>query len=227
MIRESHRLCAPEELNTAATRHNSLVRRKADQVKVVASKSDLMQLTAILQKAGNLQAITLEAGLYQYTENRVAASQSRDSWADVWKQALRVYSVTMIALAQSKLRIEELHIYGGKWGCSVPAYDMHRLMPDLLAKGLKEVLVKLRVLSLSYVTRLLEAERPFGVKGFQGYPRQIEESSTKLVSLATDERNYLGPAYFLSLCPNLQELDIGYYALRVPEWCSSTDFSAY
>lgn len=227
VVRENHKPCTREELNTVATQHNLLIRRKADQAKVAASKSDLMQLTATLQTASNLRTITLEAGLYHYPEIRVAASQSRGAWAEVWKRALHVYSVTMTALAQSKLRIEELHIYGGKRGCSVPAYDMHRLMPDLLAKGLKEVLVQLRVLSLNYATRLLEAERPFGVKGFQGYPRRIEESNTKLVSLATDKRNYLGPAYFLSLCPNLQELDIGYYALRVPEWCSSGDFSAY
>ena len=227
VIRETHKLCTRKELNTVATQHNTLIRRQADQAKVATSKSDLIQLTAIMQKASNLRTITLEAGLYQYPEVRVAASQSRGAWADVWKQALRVYSVTMTALAQSKLRIEELHIYGGEWGCSVPAYDMHRLMPDLLAKGLKEVLVQSRVLSLNYATRLLEAERPFGVKGFQGYPRRIEESNTKLVSLAPDKRNYLGPAYFLSLCPNLQELDIGYYALRIPEWCSSRDFSAY
>lgn len=226
-ICESHKFCTPEELAKVAAQHKWLECRKADQASLVASQSDLMMLTTALQKARNLRTMTLESGLYQYPEVRLTVSHSRGAWVEVWKRALHVYSVTMTALAQSKLPITELHLYGGHWGCSVPAFDMHRLMPDLIAKGLKETLVNLKVLSLNYATRLLEAERPLGVQDFQGFPRRVTQSSEVLKSLATDGRNYLGPAYLLALCPNLQELDIVHYKLRAPEWCSPADSAVY
>lgn len=130
---QNQRFCTSEELETVATQQNWLKRGKADQAALAESQSDLKFLTTALQKSRNLRTITLESGLYQYPRVRLAASESRGVWTEVWKRALHVYSVTMTALVHSKVPIEELHLYGGKWGCSVPAYDIYRLMPDLEA----------------------------------------------------------------------------------------------
>ena len=204
--------------------------RVADIAEAAANKSDLRLLTTALQKANNLGTITLESGVYQGSEVRLPASQSGGTWHEVWKRALHVFSVTMTALARSKLALEELHIYGGYWGCGVPAYDIHRLIPDLITKGLGEVLVNLRVLTLSYSTPLLDEGR-FNAEYLDNveqptYPSRNTGSKTSLPSLDFAQRNYLGPASFLALCPNLEDLLISLYKLQPLEFCSREDASA-
>ena len=182
--------------------------RVAEITEAAANQSDLRLLTTVLQKASNLRTITLESGFYQGSEVRLPASQSGGAWHEVWKRALHVFSVTMIALARSRLPLDELYIYGGYWGCGVPAYDIHRLMPGLITKGLGEVLVNLRVLSLSYSNPPLD----------EGL---LETGSKNLLSsLAFAQRTYLGPASFLALCPNLEDLIITLYNMHLPKSCS-------
>ena len=189
--------------------------RVADITEAAANQSDLRLLTAALQRASSLRTITLESGFYQGPEVRLPASQSGGAWHDVWKRALHVFSVTMMALAQSRLPLDELYIYGGYWGCGVPAYDIHRLMPGLITKGLGEVLVNLRVLTLSYSTPLLD-EGHFDTR-----------SNNFLPSLAFAQRTYLGPGSFLALCPNLEDLLISLYKMQPLELCSREDVAGH
>ena len=223
----------PEEVDRAATRDSLLELRirVADIADAAATQSDLRLLTTALQKASNLRTITLESGLYQDPKVRLPVSQFCAAWAEVWKRALHVFTVTMTALAQSRLPLDELHIYGGYWGCGVPTYDIYRLMPDLIIKGLREVLVNVRVLTLSYSTPLSD-ERFFDTEHFnyEEYPRfplQNAGSNDMLVSLASDKGSYLGPASFLALCPNLEDLVISLYKPRPQEWCSQEDVSEH
>ena len=206
----------PHEADKAAPCDTLLELRKriADISEAAANQSDLTLLTTVLQEASNLRAITLDSGVYQGPEIRLPASQSGGAWHEVWKRALHVFSVTMTALAQSRLPLDELHIYGGYWGCGVPAYDIYRLMPNLITKGLGQVLVNLRILTLSYSTQLSDE----GV---------LDTGSNNLPpSAAFAQRNYLGPASFLALCPNLEDLFISLYKLQLPESCSRKGVSA-
>ena len=204
--------------------------RVADIAEAAASQPDLRLLTTALQRASNLRTITLESGFYQGPEIRLPASQACGAWHEVWKRALHVFSVTMTALAQSRLALDELHVYGGYWGCGVPAYDIYRLLPDLITKGLGEVLVNLRVLTLSYSTPSLD-EGLFDTERFDNeenptFPFRDPGSNHFLPSLAFAQRNYLGPASFLALCPNLEDLVISLYNMDPPESCSPEEVSA-
>ena len=207
---------AAEEEDRAAPCINSPLRiRATDITEAAASQSDLRLLTTALQRASNLRTITLESGVYQGPEVRLPVSQSGGAWHEVWKRAFHVFSVTMMALARSRSHLDELHIYGGYWGCGVPAYDIYRLMPNLITKGLGEVLVNLRVLTLSYSTPLLDGglfdTEQFDVEKYLTSPFRNTGSNTFLPSLAFAQRNYLGPASFLALCPNLEDLVISLY----------------
>ncbi|KAM0798421.1 hypothetical protein BDR22DRAFT_823514 [Usnea florida] len=198
--------------------------RAADISEAAANQSDLRLLTTALQRASNLRTITLESGFFQGPEIRLPASQACGAWHDVWKRALHVFSVTMTALAQSRLALDELHIYGGYWGCGVPAYEFYRLMPDLITKGLGEVLVNLRVLTLSYSTPLLD-EGLFDTENFDNeehltFPFRNTDSNHFA------QRNYLGPASLLALCTNLEDLVLSLYNMHPPESCSPEDISA-
>ena len=220
-----------DKAGRAAPCDNSLLRiRAADITEAAASESDLRLLTTALQRASNLRTITLESGVYQGPEIRLPVSQSGGAWHEVWKRAFHVFSVTMMALAQSKLPLDELHIYGGYWGCGVPAYDMYRLMPDLITKGLGEVLVSLRVLTLSYSTPLLDGglfdTEQLDNEEHLTSPFRNTGSNTFLPSLAFAQRNYLGPASFLALCPNLEDLFISLYNMHRPGCFSREDASA-
>ncbi|MCJ1457299.1 hypothetical protein MMC28_007666 [Mycoblastus sanguinarius] len=188
--------------------HDGLKSRKADQTKIAASQSDLMFLSTAFRKSSKLRTISLEAVLYQHPEIPIAADKARSLWVQVWKRALHVYLVTMTAIAQSQLAIEQLHIYSWPWGCSVPAYDIHISMPTLKAKGLQKSLNNLRVLSLNYATRLIDPDQPVG-------------------PLALDKKNFLGPAHFLSLCLEIEELDLKHYNLLPPKSSSWADRGLY
>ena len=225
--------CRPEIADRAAARDRllELQIRIANIADAAANQSDIGLLTTALQKASNLRTITLESGVYRGPEVRLPASQSCGSWHEIWKRALHVFTVTMKALAQSRLPLDELHIYGGYWGCGVPAYDIFRLMPDLITKGLGEVLVNVRVLTLTYSTLLFD-ERLFDTKYFDSeehprFPLRNTGSNDVLLSLASARGHYLGPASFLALCPNLESLVVSLDELRPPEWCSREDVPAY
>ena len=221
-----------EEADRAAPCNSlpELRKRVVDINEAAADHSDLRLLTTALQRARNLRTITLESGIHQGPEVRLPASQSGGAWHEVWKRALHVFSVTMTALARSKLPLDELYIYGGYWGCGVPAIDIHRLMPGLITKGLGEVLVNLRVLTLSYSTPPLE-EGILDTGNFDNeerptYPSRNTGSKTFLPSLAFAQRNYLGPASFLALCPNLEDLVLSLYYRQPPGSFSREDASA-
>ena len=204
--------------------------RLAESTEAASNQSDLRLLTTALQKASNLRTIALESGVYQGPEVRLPASQSCGAWHEVWKRALHVFSITMMALAQSRLPLDELHIYGGYWGCGVPAYDIYQLMPGLITKGLGGVLVNLRVLTLSYSTPHLN-EGAFDTEYFDNeenpkFPFRDTNSNNFLPSLAFAQRNYLGPASFLALCPNLEDLVLSLYHTHPPDSYSPEDVSA-
>lgn len=227
IIHEGHDPCSEVELAETAAHVDLLEQRKIDQASSALSQSDLMLLTTVLRGASNLRTLKLESGLFRHPETRLAVSEARNAWPQVWKRATDVYQVTMTAIAQSGTSIEELYIYGGQWGCSVPGYDVHASISYLRGNGIEAVLANLRILSLSCTTRLIEPVRPFGDQEVPSYHSRLKESNQRLVALATDSRNYLGPAHLLALCHNLEELELVHYRLRAPDWCSHEDFSAY
>lgn len=77
-------------------------------------------------------------------------------------------------------------------------------MSAFKAGGLREALTDLRVLSLTSGTRI------FGSSSFS--PVRASEASDS-TSQDADEQNFLGPAYFLALCPNLEELELVHFRL--------------
>ncbi|KAI9878945.1 MAG: hypothetical protein M1830_010063 [Pleopsidium flavum] len=190
----------------ASAEHSLLTQRKDRQAGVEAALLDVSMLTTVLCNISKLRALSLEAAIYQDTVDRFATDGSH--WLQSWNMASQTYLVALTAIAQSCLAVEQIDVYGGTWRCSVPTYEINEYMPQLKAVGLKEALASLRVLSLSMSTRICESNE------------DADEDAVRRV--ATDERNYLGPAQLLSLAPGLEELDLHLYRLLR----SSTDYEA-
>ncbi len=212
--------CSEAELAETAANVDILEQRKGDQVNAARSGSDLVVLTAVLRKASNLRKVTLEAGMYRHPETRLAVSKARNLWPRVWEKATHVYLITMLAIAQSRPAIEELHVYGGRWGCSVLGYDVHASVPLLKTRGIETALANLRILSMNCTTRLLDAIRPCSGRTVSMHPpSSLTESDQQFVSSAVDNEMYSGPARLLTLCPNLEELELIHYQVHCPSWC--------
>lgn len=212
--------CSEAELAETAANVDILEQRKGDQVNAARSGSDLVVLTAVLRKASNLRKVTLEAGMYRHPETRLAVSKARNLRPQVWEKATHVYLITMLAIAQSRLSIEELHVYGGRWGCSVLGYDVHASVPLLETRGIETALASLRILSMNCTTRFIDAIRPCcGRTVSMHSPSSLTESDQQFVSSAVDNEMSFGPARLLTLFPNLEELELIHYQLHCPSWC--------
>lgn len=77
-------------------------------------------------------------------------------------------------------------------------------MPTFMAYGLGEALANLWILSRICATRRHEPDSYSRSRLGLTFPRTVQ---------AEDEGYFLGPAYFLALCPNLDELELVHYSL--------------
>lgn len=131
--------------------------------------------------------------VYKDLKTRLVADTCSE-WQNVWKRALYVYNLAMVAIKQSRLQVDELRSFGGEWGGSVPIQHIYDVTNRLAGPDLEDALKNLRALSLCLSPQLAE-EQPYHRAGI-------------------DERDHRGLAQLLSLCPLLEELHLHIYHLR-------------
>ena len=153
----------------------------------------LTMLTIAFSQLGRLRTLSLESAVYKMAAMRLPAYKCTE-WPQMWKKASSVFSAVMTTVAESQMQVQRLNIYGGQWGCSVPTFLVDDLVHKLRDQGLKEAFGGLKALALC-VSVQVNYDNP------HQYP-------------APTESDYKGLSAFLSLCPDLRDLDLHVYKLR-------------
>jgi hypothetical protein len=153
----------------------------------------LTMLTIAFSQLGRLRTLSLEAAVYKMAAMRLPAYKCTE-WPQMWKKASSVFSAVMTTIAESQMQVQRLNIYGGQWGCSVPTFLVDDLVNKLRDQGLKEAFGGLKALALC-ISLKVNYDEPY-------------------LDQALTESDYKGLSAFLSLCPDLRDLDVHVYKLR-------------
>ena len=143
-------------------------------------------LTVAFCQLGRLQSLVLEAAVYKVAAVRLAAYTCTDTKL-MWKKASYVFHEVMTAIAESRLTVDRLSIYGGPWGCSVSSDILHELVNCWRDQNREKVLDAVKALALCV------------------------SEPTRIVARGT--HHFSSIAGFLALCPNVEELEIHTYRI--------------
>ena len=143
-------------------------------------------LTVAFCQLGRLQSLILEAAVYKVAAVRLAAYTCTDT-NFMWKKASYVFREVMTAIAESRLTVDRLSIYGGPWGCSVSSDILRELVNCWRDQNREKVLDGVKVLALCV------------------------SEPTRIVAQGT--HHFSSIAGFLALCPNVEELEIHKYRI--------------
>ena len=143
-------------------------------------------LTVAFCQLGRLQSLILEAAVYKVAAVRLAAYTCTDP-DFMWKKASYVFREVMTAIAESRLTVDQLSIYGGPWGCSVSSDILHESVNCWRDQKCEKVLDAVKALALCV------------------------SEPTRIVAQGT--HHFSSIAGFLALCPNVEELEIHKYRI--------------
>ena len=143
-------------------------------------------LTVAFCQLGRLQSLILEAAVYKVATVRLAAYTCTDT-DFMWKKASYVFHEVMTAVAESRLTVDQLSIYGGPWGCSVSSDILHEVVNRWRDQKCEKVLDAVKALALC-------VSEPTGF-------------------VAQGTHHFSSIAGFLALCPNVEELEIHKYRI--------------
>ena len=148
-------------------------------------------LTIAFCQLGRLKSLVLEAAVYKVAAVRLAAYKCTDPKV-MWKKASYVFHEVMTAVAESRMIVDQLNIYGGPWGCSVSCDIIHEVVSFWTDQDRENTLHAVKTLSLC-VSAWEESD----------YPARMKAAPT-----VHCHRSLAG---FLDLCPNVEELEIQAY----------------
>ncbi|KAK0510378.1 hypothetical protein JMJ35_006810 [Cladonia borealis] len=143
-------------------------------------------LTLAFCQLGRLQSLVLEAAVYKVAAVRLAAYNCTDTGL-MWKKASYVFHEVMTAIAESRMTVDQLSIYGGPWGCSVSSDILHELVNCWRDQNREEILDAVKALALCV--------------------------SEPAMVVARGTHHFSSIAGFLALCPNVEELEIHAYRI--------------
>ena len=185
----------PKTLQTQRRNTNSSQNAiQSDFANEEQSRLSLTMLTIAFFQLGRVKNLTLEAAVYKMAAIRLAAYKCT-KWQLMWKKASFVFETTMTAIAESRILVERLSVYGGAWGCSVSIYEIRDLVRSLRDKGLQDTTAKLKSLAISVSLSAISEAR------FSTYQPASSSGNSDLATL-------------LTLCPGLEELDVQVYQLN-------------
>ena len=174
---------------TGASRNASTTDPEEDEKASLA----LTMLTIAFSQLGRLRTLSLEAAVYKMAAIRLPAYKCTE-WPHMWKKGSSVFSAIMTTIAESRIRVERLNVYGGPWGCSVSTFLVDDLVNTLRDQGLKHAFGGLKALTLCMSLPTRRHDNPYAYQ-------------------APTEKDDKGLTNFLSLCPDLEELDTHVYQL--------------
>ena len=153
-------------------------------------------LTIAFCQLGRLKSLTLEAAVYKVTAVRLAAYKCTNPNV-MWKKASYVFHEVMTAIAESRMTVDQLSIYGGPWGCSVSTDMIHEVVSFWRDQDREKALAAVKTLAL-------------WVSAWEAYDESGYPAKRKSVPTVHHHRSLAG---FLALCPNVEELEIHAYTM--------------
>ena len=135
-------------------------------------------LTIAFCQLGRLQSLILEAAVYKVAAVRLAAYKC--TYPNfMWSKASYVFHEVMTAMAESRMTVEQLSIYGGPWGCSVSSDMIHEVVSLWRDQDRKKALAAVKALALcvSDPTRRVDPKihHYSSIAGFLALFRNVEE----------------------------------------------------
>lgn len=219
--------CSEEELVKAERDLHTINRRREEQQQLREHGRDVELLgeafanIAAHGKSGGLYSLSLEVAMYRDDADEPKRPTSGLGWKYVWQAAADSYKAAMPALAGSGLQVLRLNLFNseGFIRCSIASNELSIL--DFEDPGLQTCLRSIKSLSISLSDRIIdETDHDAKRTGDPGdevdwsiapKPRAIEE----LRAEAADEKNFSGLARLVSLCSNLEELDLHFFNMAI------------
>jgi hypothetical protein len=142
--------------------------------------------------SGGLQSLVLRVEGQDMIGNFVTCEKIRE-WKPVWQTAALTFEISVRALAASALPVEELDIFNSVNRCSLAC---NKIAPILDSINLSKPLEKLKSLSLSLSLHVA-----------------VEDRAPETLSLASAKRHSFALSRLLTLCPQLEKLELHWYQI--------------
>ncbi|KAK4507757.1 hypothetical protein PRZ48_001492 [Zasmidium cellare] len=226
MFMSTEERCSDEELAKAERDLATINRRREEHQQLRETGQDVKHLgEAFTNLAANgkgpLCSLSLEVVMYRDDADEKQRPVSGLGWKYTFQAATDAFQTTMPALAASGLQVQRLNLFNPEnfLRCSIPSNELS--VVDLSDPSLQNALQSIKSLSLSLSDRVLnETDKDASRTGDPGddidwsiapKARPIED----LRAEAADETNFLGLANLVSLCTNLEELDLHFFNLAI------------
>ncbi|KAH6887051.1 hypothetical protein B0T10DRAFT_490645 [Thelonectria olida] len=182
--------CAEEEL--ASTRSDlAWLRKKKNEQQEASDETVTTSLTKALRAFRRLDALELDAVVYESPELKVSTLES--DWPSIWQRASQVYRVAMTAVARSGVEVGALQVYSNTPRCSVSIHELAEHMQSLRADKFGRAGASITSFSLSICRET------------------TRHDETEQARLGPDEPSLAGVAHLLEEMPNLATLDLHVY----------------
>lgn len=218
--------CSAEELAKAERDLETINRRRREHQQLRESEQDVTLLTKAFENIASngkdgLRSISLEVAMYRDDADEHQRPVGGMGWKYNWQAAADAFKASMPALAASGLQVQTLNLFNPEnfLRCSIASNELSAL--DFDDPGVQSCLQSIKSLSISLSDRIIdETDKALQRTGDPGdevdwsvpaQNRPIEE----LRAEAADEKNFFGLARLVSLCTNLEELDLHYFNLAI------------
>ncbi|KAF2172587.1 hypothetical protein M409DRAFT_63232 [Zasmidium cellare ATCC 36951] len=218
--------CSAEELAKAERDLETINRRCEEHRQLREAGQDIKllgeALTNLLANGkGALRSLSLEVAMCRDDADKHQRPVSGMGWKYTWQAATDAFKTTMPALAASGLQVTKLNLFNPEnfLRCSIPSNELSVL--DFEDPSLQTCLRSIKSLSISLSDRIIdETDKNAARTGDPGdnvdwsiapTKRPIEE----LRAEAAEETNFRGLATLISLCTNLEDLDLHYFNLAI------------
>ncbi|USW47186.1 hypothetical protein Slin15195_G005050 [Septoria linicola] len=217
--------CTEDEVQRAQRDLQDLRQRQADDTSFIESGHAVELLSQafknLAENGCNIPLPNLKLDVVVFREDattRLSALQG-GGWKMIWSCASQTLKVTINALAQSRLPLNELDKYSEVLRCAV-ARDQLAHLPTS-DPGLKESFKHLKALSISLSHRVIDATKQ-DQTGFADSAERVSYSNVPIYrdvdilrAEAAHEENFVGLANLLKVCEDsLERLDIHQYSLE-------------
>lgn len=226
MFMSTEEKCSAEELAKAERDLKTINRGREEHQQVRETGQDVSLLTKAFENLamngkGGLRSLSLEVAMYRDDAEKHQRPVSGMGWKYNWQAAADAFKTVMPALAASGLQVHTLDLFNPEnfLRCSIASNELSAL--DFDDPGVQSSLRSIKSLSISLSDRIIdETDKALQRTGDPGdetdwsvppVNRPIEE----LRAEAADEKNFFGLAKLVSLCTNLEELDLHYFNLAI------------
>lgn len=227
MFFSTERKCSTEELAKVELDLQTINRRREEDAELRQTGQDVALLRkafanlAASNKDRLLHSLSLEVVVYRDDTETRQRPIVGGGWKHIFQAATDAFKTVMPALVGSGLQVQRMNILNADdlLRCSIPSNELSTL--DFDDPDIQSALKPIKSLSISLSDRIIdETDLSVARTGDPGddidwsvpaKKRDLDE----LRAEAADESNFFGLAKIVSLCSNLEELDLHYYNLAI------------